>query len=286
MEECYSAASSAPTKLTMPELPEVETVCNGLRPYMEGRCISSLEMNRADLRFPLPTNFSELIDQAKVESISRRGKYILIHLDNDHTLIAHLGMSGRFLINPTDKNAHDHIAFHLGKDHITYRDPRRFGFMDIEKTEDIHANRFLEKLGIEPLSYNLTPKYLKNQLNKKRGPIKNLLLNQSIIAGLGNIYVCEALFDSGIHPAKRGCELTLPTLEKLCPNIKDVLTKAILAGGSSLKDYQQANGELGYFQHQFKVYGRENEPCLKCGTKIHRIVQSGRSTFYCSNCQT
>ncbi len=269
----------------MPELPEVETVCNGLRPYMEGRRISSLHMNRPDLRFPLPANFSQLVSQATVKSIVRQGKYILIHLDNDHTLIAHLGMSGRFLINPSDKNNHDHLAFHLGKDIITYRDPRRFGFMDTEKTEDIHTNRFLKKLGVEPLSNDFTPTYLKKQLHTKLGPIKNLLLNQSIIAGLGNIYVCEALFESGIHPEKRGCDIKIHTLEKLCPIIKDVLTKAIHAGGSSLKDYQQASGELGYFQHQFKVYGRENKTCFKCGTIIRRIVQSGRSTFYCPECQ-
>lgn len=269
----------------MPELPEVETVCLGLRPHMEGTVIGSVQLNRPDLRFPFPKNFANIVTGARVESIIRRAKYILMNLDNGHTLLSHLGMSGRMLIHPKDTNQHDHVVFHLVDGKVVYRDPRRFGFMDLVQTSHLDSNRFLQNLGIEPLSCDLDSLYLQAAFKNKKSPIKTLLLNQSIIAGLGNIYVCEALFDTGIHPKKPGCSLNEAQLERLCMAIKNVLKRAIASGGSSLQDHRQVDGNLGYFQHQFKVYGREGEPCLTCQMPIERLVQSGRSTFFCPSCQ-
>lgn len=269
----------------MPELPEVETVCRGLRPHMEGAAIASVQLNRPDLRFPFPDHFANIITGTRVESITRRAKYILMNLDNDHTLLTHLGMSGRMLIHPEDTNKHDHVVFYLEDRKVVYRDPRRFGFMDLVPTAHLDSNRFLQSLGIEPLSHELDGLYLQAAFKNKKSIIKTLLLNQSIIAGLGNIYVCEALFDTGIHPESPGHVLNKMQLEKLSMAIKNVLKRAISAGGSSLQDHRQVDGNLGYFQHQFKVYGRSGEPCMKCQVPIHRLVQSGRSTFFCPSCQ-
>ncbi len=269
----------------MPELPEVETVCQGLRPHMEGNVIASVQLNRPNLRFSFPNNFASILSGTRVESITRRAKYILMHLDNDHTLLSHLGMSGRMLIDPEETNKHDHVVFHLENGRVVYRDPRRFGFMDLVPTPNLDSNRFLRSLGVEPLSQELDGTYLSAAFNKKHGPIKSLLLNQSIIAGLGNIYVCEALFETGIHPETPGYALNEMDIETLCVMIKEVLKRAILAGGSSLRDHRQVDGNLGYFQHQFKVYGRERKSCIQCKSPIERLVQSGRSTFFCPSCQ-
>lgn len=269
----------------MPELPEVETVCRGLRPYLEGSVLDSVILNRADLRYPFPLNFKESLRKVRVKTVDRKAKYILIHLENNYTLIIHLGMSGRLLINPKAASSHDHVHFILEEGHIIYKDPRRFGFMDLTPTAKVEQHKFLKKLGIDPLSKLLTSAYLETHFKKREIPIKKILLNQNIIAGLGNIYVNEALFASGIHPEKNCNELKSNELAKLCTAIKNVLKKAILSGGSTLNDHRQVDGTLGYFQHEFKVYGKESLPCELCATPIKRIVQSGRSTFYCGSCQ-
>lgn len=269
----------------MPELPEVETVCRGLRPYLEGSVVESVILNRSDLRYPFPRNFKKLLHKIRIKTVERKAKYILIHLENEYTLIIHLGMSGRLLINPTTVSIHDHVHFILKEGNMIYKDPRRFGFMDLVPTATIGGHKFLKTLGIDPLSNALTSTYLEAHFKTKGGPIKNILLSQNIIAGLGNIYANEALFASGIHPEKNCNELKNNELEKLCTAIKTVLKKAILSGGSTLNDHRQVDGTLGYFQHEFKVYGKENVPCIRCANPIKRMVQSGRSTFYCPFCQ-
>ncbi|MCI5057084.1 MAG: bifunctional DNA-formamidopyrimidine glycosylase/DNA-(apurinic or apyrimidinic site) lyase [Flavobacteriales bacterium] len=269
----------------MPELPEVETVCRGLRPYLEGFVLDSVILNRSDLRYPFPPDFRKCLRKVRVKTVDRKAKYILIHLENNYTLLIHLGMSGRLLINPKAPSIHDHVHFILEEGNIIYKDPRRFGFMDLIPTAKIGQHKFLKKLGIDPLSNTLTSTYLEAHFKKREVSIKKILLSQNIIAGLGNIYVNEALFASGIHPKKNCNELKSRELKKLCEAIKSVLKKAILSGGSTLNDHRQVDGTLGYFQHEFKVYGKENLPCELCANPIKRIVQSGRSTFYCESCQ-
>lgn len=269
----------------MPELPEVETVSRGLRPYLEGSVLDSVILNRSDLRYPFPLNFKKCLRKVRVKTVDRKAKYILINLENNYTLIIHLGMSGRLLINPTNASIHDHVHFILEEGNIIYNDPRRFGFMDLTLTAKVSQHKFLKKLGIDPLSNLLTNTYLEAHFQRMKSPIKTTLLNQNIIAGLGNIYVNEALFASGIHPEKNCNDLKSNELKKLCEAIKNVLKKAILAGGSTLNDHRQVDGTLGYFQHEFNVYGKENLPCKLCSNPIQRIVQSGRSTFYCIFCQ-
>lgn len=286
----------------MPELPEVETVRRGLIPAMVGRCILRAEINRADLRFPFPDNMAARLEKAKVEAIERRSKYLLIRLSTDETLLAHLGMSGRFSILAEDLAAqpgdfvyaapanpkHDHVVLHLeGGVEVRYNDPRRFGFMMLYPSDGDDRHPALKDLGPEPLSNALDSAYLTAKLSAKRSSIKALLLDQRIIAGLGNIYVCEALYRAGLHPERGGIDLTPEDVERLLPHIRAVIGEAIEAGGSTLKDYAGVDGALGYFQHRFKVYGREGEACLAegCHTLIERIVQNGRSSFYCPSCQ-
>lgn len=282
----------------MPELPEVETVRRGLSPVMEGRTILVADIRRPDLRWPFPIEMKQRLTGKRVNQLRRRSKYILADLDSGETLIIHLGMSGRMLISggfiddgPTDFPApekHDHVVFDMeGGARITFNDARRFGAMDLAATDTLESHALLAKLGPEPLGNEFNESYLENRLRKKKSPIKSALLDQGIIAGLGNIYVCEVLFRTQIAPKTRSDILTLPDVNKLVPAVRDVLNEAINAGGSTLKDHRQADGELGYFQHNFKVYGREGEPCQRtgCGGTIARIVQSGRSTFYCNQCQ-
>ncbi len=282
----------------MPELPEVETIMRGISPFLEGARIKKIKLNRADLRWPFPENFASRVKGAKVLNLKRRSKYILIDLSTSETLLIHLGMSGKLLVSgskignyfyESSKLAnHDHVIFELNDGTIiTYNDPRRFGAMDLAKTDDLNNHKFLEKLGPEPLANNFNSDYLKIQLSKKESPIKNVLLNQSVVAGLGNIYVCEALFMSGISPKKIACKISKNKCEKLVHNIRQILISAIEAGGSSLKDFTDIQGNSGYFQLEFSVYGRENEYCktTNCDRKIKRISQSGRSSFYCPYCQ-
>lgn len=282
----------------MPELPEVETVRRGIAPAMEGRVIESAEQRRADLRWPFPRDMTVRLTGKRVERLRRRAKYILVDLDSAETLLIHLGMSGRMTVSgdvPGNfvrvhslPEKHDHVILHMeGNARITFNDPRRFGIMDLFPTAEETEHKLLSVLGPEPLSNAFNGKMLSTALEKKRSPIKSALLDQRIIAGLGNIYVCEALYRAGIAPTKEGGKLSAARIERLATVIRDVLNEAIEAGGSSLRDHRQATGELGYFQHNFFAYGREGEHCKTpgCQGEIARIVQSGRSTFYCPRCQ-
>lgn len=283
--------SAAYIKSRMPELPEVETTRRGLAAAVVGRRLVTVEARRANLRFPLPDNFAARLTGRTVESISRRAKYLLFQLDDRQILIAHLGMSGRFKIYdpgeapPPEK--HDHILFETGNGVVVrYCDPRRFGFMDLTTNDDIGTHSMLASLGPEPLGPEFSSSYLDRILSGRRGPIKAALLDQKLVAGLGNIYVCEALYHSGISPLRKAGTIPGLRARRLAPAVRDVLTAAIEAGGSSLRDFQHTDGKLGYFQTQFAAYGREGQPCTVCAKAgevvvIQRITQSGRSTFYC-----
>ena len=282
----------------MPELPEVETVRTGLVPAMEGAVISKAQVNRPDLRWPFPENMAERLKGAKVLQLRRRSKYILADLSTQETLLIHLGMSGRMLISgdplgqflhdhPAPEK-HDHVVFHMANGaRITFNDPRRFGAMDLLDTETAADHPLLAPIGPEPLGNDFSETYLIDRLKGRKTPIKSALLDQKIVAGLGNIYVCEALFRAKIAPTQKVYKLKQIQIAALVPIIREVLTEAIAAGGSSLKDFRQADGELGYFQHNFDVYGRENEACraTDCNGTVTRITQSGRSSFYCPQCQ-
>ena len=282
----------------MPELPEVETVRRGLAPVMEQAVIATADINRPDLRWPFPENMAARLTGKRVMGLRRRSKYILADLDSGETLLVHLGMSGRMLISgdplgqfvhdhPAPEK-HDHVVLHMDNGaRITFNDPRRFGAMDLLPTIGAEAHPLLASIGPEPLSNSFNEDYLAAALDNRNTPMKSALLDQKIIAGLGNIYVCEALFRSKIHPTRPARRVSKTRVARLVPIIRDVLNDAITAGGSSLRDFRQADGELGYFQHSFDVYGREADPCRTpgCTSTIRRIVQSGRSTFYCPTCQ-
>ena len=282
----------------MPELPEVETIMRGVSLFLEGATIKKVRLNRPDLRWPFPENFANRLSETQVLGLKRRSKYILVDLSTNETLLIHLGMSGRILISgskignffrePTKISKHDHVIFELNDGTIiTYNDPRRFGAMDLAKTNDLNNHKFLKKLGPEPLGNNFNSDYLRSKLSKKESPIKNVLLDQSVVSGLGNIYVCEALFMSGISPKKKAFKISKDKCEELVQNIRIILNAAIQAGGSSLKDFTDIQGNSGYFQFEFYVYGRDNQRCKtrSCDRNIKRISQSGRSSFYCPNCQ-
>ncbi|WP_323768699.1 bifunctional DNA-formamidopyrimidine glycosylase/DNA-(apurinic or apyrimidinic site) lyase [Marinovum sp.] len=282
----------------MPELPEVETVRRGLAPVMEGAVMAQVSVNRPDLRWPFPERMAERLAGQRVQRLRRRSKYILADLSSGETLLIHLGMSGRILISgdplgqfvhdhPAPEK-HDHVVFDMaGGARVTFNDPRRFGAMDLMATDRAEEHPLLAKLGPEPLGNAFSESYLTAALASRNTPVKSALLDQKIVAGLGNIYVCEALFRTGISPRRKARALSSARAATLVPAIRDVLTRAIAAGGSSLKDFRQADGELGYFQHSFDVYGREGQPCRRegCTGTVARIVQSGRSSFYCPACQ-
>ncbi len=282
----------------MPELPEVETVRCGLAPVMEGQVIARAQVNRPDLRWPFPPDMAARLSGARVLALRRRSKYLLADLDRGETLLIHLGMSGRMLVSgaPVGRFVHDHPApekhDHVVIDmtsgaRITFNDPRRFGAMDLMATHSAETHPLLAKLGPEPLGNGFHEAHLAAALAGRRTPIKAALLDQRIVAGLGNIYVCEALFRAGISPRRLAGSLGPRRIARLTGAIRAVLTEAIAAGGSSLRDYRQADGELGYFQHAFDVYGREGAPCRKpgCDGRIARLVQSARSSFHCPRCQ-
>lgn len=283
----------------MPELPEVETVRRGLAPAMEGAVIARADVNRPDLRWPFPPAMAERLNGQQVLGLRRRSKYILADLASGETLLIHLGMSGRMLISgdplgqflhdhPAPEK-HDHVVLHMDNGaRITFNDPRRFGAMDLMPTATAEAHKLLAVLGPEPLGNAFNEDHLIAAFRGKNTPIKAALLDQRIVAGLGNIYVCEALYRAGISPARKAGRIGKARVAALVPIIRDVLAEAIEAGGSSLRDFRQADGELGYFQHRFDVYGREGEPCrgAGCSNTVARIVQSGRSSFYCRSCQT
>ncbi|WP_375283673.1 bifunctional DNA-formamidopyrimidine glycosylase/DNA-(apurinic or apyrimidinic site) lyase [Marinicauda pacifica] len=286
----------------MPELPEVETVRRGLRPAMEGRRIVSALHRRPDLRFPFPERFAERLTGARIDRLDRRAKYLLARLDSGETLLMHLGMSGRFTVEaesiaqqpgdfvyaPGANPAHDHVVFTLeGGVTVTYNDPRRFGFMTLFATGEEATQPFLAGLGPEPDSNTFEAVYLSGALKGRRTPVKAALLDQKIVAGLGNIYVCEALWRARISPRRLASSVAGARTERLAPAVRTVIAEAIEAGGSTLRDFAGADGALGYFQHRFDVYGREGEPCRRetCAGSVQRLVQSGRSTFFCPECQ-
>jgi len=293
----------------MPELPEVETVRRGLEPVLAGATFAKVEQRRADLRFPLPENFAARLTGRRVERLERRAKYILAALDNGEVLAMHLGMSGRFTIVQPGANAvkpgeflyeaggnaaHDHLVFTMSNGaSVRYNDARRFGYMTLLPSSEMASHKLFRGLGAEPLGDDLTPGYLAAAFAGKKTPLKAALLDQRIVAGLGNIYVCEALHGAGLSPrrlagsiagkgARAGARVTA-----LVEAIRAVLLAAIEAGGSTLRDYHATDGSLGYFQHSFAVYGRAGLTCPRpgCGGTIARIVQSGRSTFHCPRCQ-
>jgi formamidopyrimidine-DNA glycosylase len=282
----------------MPELPEVETVRCGLIPVMEGAVIAQAHVNRPDLRWPFPENMAARLTGQRVLALRRRSKYILADLASGESLLIHLGMSGRMLISSAmigefhhvhpAPAKHDHVVLDMaGGARITFNDARRFGAMDLIATPKAETHPLLAALGPEPLGNAFDEDYLVARLSGRNTPIKSALLDQHIIAGLGNIYVCEVLFRARIAPTQTAGHLAAPLVRALVPIIRQVLTEAIEAGGSSLRDYRQADGELGYFQHSFSVYDRESKPCLTpgCSGTIARIVQSGRSSLYCPTCQ-
>ncbi|MBX6367331.1 MAG: bifunctional DNA-formamidopyrimidine glycosylase/DNA-(apurinic or apyrimidinic site) lyase [Rhodospirillales bacterium] len=272
----------------MPELPEVETVRRGLALRMEGRRLARVEQRRPDLRFPLPPRFRERLEGRRVERLGRRAKYILVHLDGGETLLVHLGMAGRMvLVEPSARVArdpHDHVVFVLEDGtEIRFNDARRFGTMDIVADDRLFDHKLLKELGPEPLGNEFSGPVLEERLAGRRTPLKAALLDQRVVAGLGNIYVSESLFWAGLSPRRLAGTVKGPRAERLAAAIRDVLERAIAAGGSSLRDYVQASGELGYFQHEWAVYGRAGEKCpgCVCTLGIRQIVQSGRSTYYC-----
>ncbi len=280
----------------MPELPEVETVRRGLLPSMEGQKIVAADIRRPDLRWPFPERFAERLTDATVKRLGRRSKYILADLDTDETLIIHLGMSGRILISGDPQGVfhqkhctpekHDHVVFDMANGaRIVFNDPRRFGAMGLAKTNQVEEHKLLAKIGPEPFGNDFHEDYLVEKLKGRNTPIKSALLDQKVVAGLGNIYVCEVLFRAGISPLRSAARISRKRTALLVPFIRTVLSEAIAAGGSSLKDYRHVDGELGYFQHVFAVYDREGQNCIKCNGKIRRTVQSGRSSFHCPLCQ-
>jgi formamidopyrimidine-DNA glycosylase len=298
----------------MPELPEVETVRRGLAPHLEGRRITGVVLNRPNLRLPFPERLAERITGAGILPLERRAKYLLVPLDSGETLVLHLGMSGRLLVvhearadapgrfhyktGPVAPDLHssapggsrlvqhDHAEITLeGGSKLVFNDPRRFGFLLLAQSAALHEHAALKGLGVEPLGNDFSEAALMAMLKGRKTPIKLALLDQRLIAGLGNIYVCEALFRAGIHPARAAGTLPAKEIARLCPAIRAVLEAAIVAGGSTLRDFRHEDGALGYFQHSFAVYGREGEPCPTCARPIARMAQGGRSSFFCTSCQ-
>lgn len=270
----------------MPELPEVETVVRGLRPHLTGRIFAEVEQRRPDLREKLPEDFARRLTGRQVVTVDRRAKYILILLDDANVLVVHLGMSGRFVLGerPNAIGPHEHLAFTLDDGRVLrFTDPRRFGLMDLIPLAGLAAHRRFAAIGPEPLSDEFTGARLAAFLAGRRGPIKAALIDQRTVAGVGNIYACEALYAAGISPRRPSRQIQRERADRLVAALREVLEKAIAAGGSSARDYVNANGEQGWFQAQWAVYDREGQPCPACDCKagVRRIVQSGRSTFYC-----
>jgi formamidopyrimidine-DNA glycosylase len=267
----------------MPELPEVETTVRGLARVLQGRRITRVEARRADLRRSFPKDLGQRLTGAKVTGLGRRAKYGLIHTDRDDTMIFHLGMSGSWRVDHSRLEKHDHLLLETEEGRrLALNDPRRFGSVDLVPTDELEEWPPFKALGPEPL--DLDPRELRKRLHGRTAAIKLLLGDQRIVAGLGNIYVCEALYRAGIHPKRAGGSLSLERTKRLVSAIHDVLDEAIEAGGSTLRDFVSPDGELGYFSKSFSVYDREGEPC-ECGGTVKRIVQGGRSTFYCPRCQ-
>jgi formamidopyrimidine-DNA glycosylase len=280
----------------MPELPEVETVRRGLAPAMEGKRILRVQTRRKDLRFPFPENFNQRIEGARMKHLGRRAKYLVGELSNGEALIMHLGMTGRFTVSGIkpgkfhheagEDEKHDHVVFEMqGGARVVFNDARRFGFMDLWPVDGLENYAPFSGMGPEPISNAFSGAYLAEAFKGKKTPVKSALLDQNVVAGLGNIYVCEALFRSGISPKKLAGAIRKDRLETLAVEVRKVIEEAIIAGGSTISDFRQSDGELGYFQHSFQVYDREGDACVVCAKPVKRMVQSGRSTFYCAGCQ-
>ncbi len=280
----------------MPELPEVETVRRGLAPALEGRRILRAEARRPDLRFPLPENFVARLQGVRVNTLGRRAKYLSASLSSGEALIMHLGMTGRFTVNETrpgdfhrpagGHDRHDHVVFEIeGGARIVFNDARRFGFMHLWPLAEIDAYPAFAELGPEPHSTTFSGAYLRTAFAGKKTPVKAALLDQRVVAGVGNIYACEALFRAGVAPDRLAGSIRGDRLDRLADAVREVIMEAIAAGGSSISDFAAADGSLGYFQHRFRVYDREGEPCPACARPIRRMAQSGRSTFHCTACQ-
>jgi formamidopyrimidine-DNA glycosylase len=271
----------------MPELPEVETTVRGLARYLEGERLARVIPRREGLRRPFPADLVQALSGATVTALSRRAKYGLIHTDRGQTMVFHLGMSGRWRIEPEQLGAHDHLVLETGAGHtLALCDPRRFGSVDLVASERLDEWPAFAALGPEPVGEALSALHLSRALKGRGAAIKLLLLDQRIVAGLGNIYVCEALFRAGIDPRKAAGKVSRPALERLVPEIKTVIAEAIEAGGSTLRDFAQPDGELGYFSKRFEVYDRAGQPCTRCSAPVQRFAQGGRSTWHCARCQS
>lgn len=273
----------------MPELPEVEVAKRSLVAHLEGREIVRVEVRAPALREPLDRGVLESLAGARVESLDRRAKYLLIHLSDGRTLAVHLGMSGRLTVAPGDAETepHEHLVFHLssgGK--LRLRDPRRFGQAFVLPTRDLSTDRHFAHLGVEPLSDDFSGETLRRAAAGRRGPIKTFLMDATVVVGVGNIYASEALFRAGIHPKRSVGRISAARWERLARAVREVLGQAIAEGGTTLLDFSDGEGRSGYFQVSLSVYDREGEPCPRCGTSIRRIVQSNRATYYCPGCQT
>ena len=270
----------------MPELPEVETVVRGLAAHIIGSRIAGIELKRKDLRIPFPKDFAKSVAGVRITAISRRAKYLIFTLDNKMSIIAHMGMSGSFSVSkPRKAITHDHVIFTLDDGRtLIYNDPRRFGVMTLCKTAELEKHPLLVVLGPEPFSKEFNASYLQAQLARRKGAIKPVLMDQKLVVGVGNIYASEALFLAGIDPCKPA-SAAVSKASLLIKCIRKVLADAIESGGSTLRNFANASGEAGYFQHKFNVYDREGEPCFICGKEIIAIRQAGRSTFYCKHCQ-
>ena len=270
----------------MPELPEVETTVRGLALHLQDAQITAVRVNRPDLRRPFPPDLVQVMTGARITDLTRRAKYGLLHTDREAVLVFHLGMSGRWRIDPDDPDKHDHLVIEAGGKSFALNDPRRFGSVDLVRADALDAFPSFAALGPEPLGDALTLEHLRQATTGRVQAIKLLLLDQRIVAGLGNIYVCEALWRARIHPRKAGGKVTKPQLARLVPAIREVLEESILAGGSTLRDFARPDGQLGYFAKTFDVYGRTGEPCHRDdGGIIRRIEQGGRSTWFCPRCQ-
>jgi formamidopyrimidine-DNA glycosylase len=270
----------------MPELPEVETTVRGLARVLEGARLERVETRRPDLRFPFPPDLVQALTGARVESLGRRAKYGLLHTDRGSSMIFHLGMSGRWRIDPDTIGAHDHLLLETAAHRLSLCDARRFGFVALAQTKALEEWPAFAAMGPEPLGVGLTTGHLHAAFAGRKQAVKLLLLDQRIVAGLGNIYVCEALWRARISPTKPAGQVSRPALARLVPAIREVLEEAIGQGGSTLRDYARPDGQLGYFAHSFAVYGREGEPCARDDSGIiTRIAQGGRSTWFCPKCQ-
>jgi formamidopyrimidine-DNA glycosylase len=270
----------------MPELPEVETVMRGLAPVWVGQRFSRVTLNRADLRRPFPDGLGQRLTGATVIACRRRAKYGLVDTDRGDTMILHLGMSGRMRLDPSEIGKHDHVVFESENGRrVAFNDARRFGSLDLVGTADADSHPLLAGIGPEPLGPDFDASMLARAFKDRIAPAKALLLDQRVVAGLGNIYVCESLFRAGIHPARAGGTIAGKRFGLLADSVRAVLEEAIAAGGSSLRDHAAPDGTLGYFQKGFHVYGQEGKPCPACSKPVERIVQSGRSSFFCATCQ-